>query len=450
MKALPRDWRPRASSLLFLSFFTALSFSLLQLGIVSARAWTSSPRGMGQAVSANYDESKAGTFTLPDPLVFNDGKPVTTAREWRKRRRAEILELLETNVYSRSPKPPEHIHYKVFDTDKEALGGKAIRKQVTIYFPTPKAEAHEDLLIYIPADAPKPVPVILEINFSGNQSVTSDPGVKAATVWIGKPPARQQAPERMRGTDKEFDLEKLLARGYGFATVCYQDIEPDFKEGYKNGGLRQQFSPPGQTEPAPDEWGAIGAWAYGLSRAMDYLEKDKDVDAHRVAIMGHSRLGKTVLWAGARDTRFAMVLASCSGRGGASPWRRNYGETLSSMSRNFPFWFCPNLLKYVGQVDKLPVDSDDLIALIAPRPVYITAAQEDQWADPHGMFMAAVAAGPVYKLLKAEGLGTDQMPALNQPIMHTIAFHIREGKHAVTAFDWDQFLAFADLHLRAH
>ena len=192
-----------------------------------------------------YDESKAGTFTLPDPLVFNDGKPVKTAQEWRKRRRAEILQLLETNVYGRSPKPPRHIRFKVFDVDKEALGGKAIRKQVTIYFPTPKGEAHEDLLIYIPADAPKPVPVILALNFAGNQSVTSDPGIKLATLWTGKPPVRQQAPEESRGTDKNFDVEKVLARGYGFATVCYQEIEPDFKEGYKHGGLRQLFLPTG-------------------------------------------------------------------------------------------------------------------------------------------------------------------------------------------------------------
>jgi hypothetical protein len=441
MPSLHRAGRPRASTFLFHFFFTMLSFSSLLLGIVSARAWTPSPRGMGQAVSANYDEAKAGTSPLPDPLVFNNGKPVKTAREWRERRRAEILQLYETNVYGRSPRPPEHIRFKVFDVDKEALGGKGVRKQVTIYFPTPKAEAHEDLLIYTPAAAPKPVPAFLEINFTGNQSTTGDPGVKAATLLAGNPRVRPQTP---------VNVEKLLARGYGFATVCYQDIEPDFKDGYKQGGIRRLFFQPGQTEPGPDDWGAIGAWAYGLSRAMDYLEKDRDVDAHRVAIMGHSRLGKTVLWAGAQDTRFAMVLSSCSGRGGASPWRRNYGETLQSMSQAFPFWFCPNLFKYVAQVDKLPVDSDELIALIAPRPVYITAAQEDQWADPRGMFMAAVAAGPVYKLLNAEGLGTDQMPALNQPILHTIAFHIREGVHAVTAFDWDQFLAFADLHLRAH
>jgi hypothetical protein len=242
-------------------------------------------------------------------------------------------------------------------------------------------------------------------------------------------------------------VEKVVARGYAFATLCAQDLEPDFKGGYKE-GIRELFLKPGQTEPAPDEWGAIGAWAFGLSRALDYLEKDKDVDAKRVAVMGHSRRGKTALWAGAQDTRFAMVLSNCSGRGGAGPWRRNYGETLRSMSRIFPYWFCPNLFTYVDRVDKLPVDADELIALIAPRPVYINSAVEDQWADPRGMFMAAVAAGPVYKLLGAEGLGTDRMPPVNQPIMHTIAFHIRDGKHAVTAYDWDQFLTFADLHLR--
>jgi hypothetical protein len=235
-------WRPRTPSFLFHSLFTALSFSLVLVGIVSAQAWIPSLRSVSQVVSAqaripNYDESKAGSLTLPDPLVFNDGKAVKTARDWRKRRRAEILQLLETNVYGRSPKPPKQIRFTIFDVDKEALGGKAIRKQVTIYFPTLKGEAHEDLLIYLPVHAPKPVPVILEINFSGNQSVTSDPGVKATTLWSGNP----------RVLPHPVNVEMLLARGYGFATICYQEIEPDFKEGYKQGGLRQQFLQPDQT-----------------------------------------------------------------------------------------------------------------------------------------------------------------------------------------------------------
>ncbi len=444
---MPPFSESRLSRTSFLAVLSACALlSLLFGGIAWARAGTPSSPGGGQAVPANYDESKAGTFTLPNPLVFDNGKPVKSARQWEKRRH-QILGLFETNVYGHSPKPPKHIRFKVFDLDKSALGGKAIRKQVTIYFPTPKGEAHEDLLIYTPANAPKPVPVFLALNFGGNQSVNSDPGIKLATIWVGTPPARQQAPEGSRGSDKNVEVEKIISRGYGFATVYYQDIEPDFNGGWKN-GIRAMFLKPGQTEPGPEDWGAIGAWAYGLSRALDYLEKDTDVDAKRVAVMGHSRLGKTALWAGAQDTRFAMVISNCSGRGGAGLWRRNYGETLPRMKQVFPYWFCANLMQYSDKVDQLPVDSNELIALIAPRPVYITGAQEDQWADPHGMFMAAVAAGPVYKLLGAEGLGTDQMPSLNQPIMHTIGYHIRDGEHAVTAFDWDQFLSFADMHWR--
>jgi hypothetical protein len=397
---------------------------------------------------ANYDESKVGAFALPDPLTFNDGKPVHTTREWMKRRRAEILQLFEANLHGRSPKPPKSVRFNVFDVDRTALGGKAIRKQVSIYFSPKKNEPKEDLLIYIPAAARKPVPVILTLNFFGNQSAVNDPAIKLATIWDRKTHEREQAPEESRGRDIGFEVEKILARGYGFATLCYQDIEPDFKGGYEY-GIRPLFLKPGETEPAPDGWGAIGAWAYGLSRAMDYLEKDNHVDPKRVAIMGHSRLGKTVLWAGALDTRFAMVLSSCSGEGGASLARRNYGETVRNLIDVFPYWFCANLGKYADHVDQLPVDTHELIALIAPRPVYITGAEDDKWADPRGEFLACVAAGPVYRLLGAQDLGTDQIPPLNQPVMHTIAFHVRDGKHAVTAFDWDQFLAFADIHLRA-
>ena len=213
-------------------------------------------------------------------------------------------------------------------------------------------------------------------------------------------------------------------------------------------GIRPLFFKPGQTEPARDDWGAIGAWSYGLSRAMDYLEKDKDVDSKRVAIMGHSRLGKTVLWAGAIDTRFAMVISSCSGEGGASLYRRNYGETITNLVGAFPYWFSISFQEFADHADRLPVDAHELIALIAPRPVYITGGEDDRWADPKGEFLAGVAAGPVFRLLGAQDLGTDEMPALNRPIMHTIGFHVRTGKHAVTSFDWDQFLTFADMHLR--
>jgi hypothetical protein len=418
--------------------------SLLAAAVLCVFCW----RAAGQnAATANYDEAKAGHFTLPNPLVFKNGKPVRNASDWARRRR-EIIEMYANSMYGHSAAPPAHTRFRVFEQGASALGGTATRRQVTIYFSARADSPHEDLLIYIPAGATQPVPMILSLNFVGNQSVVDDPGVKLATVWNPKTHQSHLAPEQSRGRDPEFEVAKVLARGYGFATICYQDIEPDFDGGVRY-GIQPLFYKPGQTQPGPADWGAIGAWAYGLSRAMDYLETDKAVDAKRVAIMGHSRLGKTVLWAGALDTRFAMVLSSCSGRGGASLARRNYGETIHSMCITFPYWFCRNLQQYADHTDRLPVDSNELIALMAPRPVYITGAEDDKWGDPRGEFLAAVGASPVFQLLGAEGLGTDKMPPLNQPIMHTLAFHIRDGKHAVTAFDWDQFLKFADKYLRA-
>ncbi len=401
-----------------------------------------------QMPKPNYDESKAGHFTLPDPLVFSNVKPVRNASDWQKRRR-ELVRLFQENVYGFNPPTPKHIRFDVLESDAHALDGKAIRKQVRITFPARRGEVHEDLLIYIPASAPKPVPLILALNFMGNQAVIDDPGIRLPMIWNHKTFKQNVAPENSRGKEKNFEVQKVLADGYGFATVYYEQIEPDFKDGYKY-GIISKFFKPGQSKPGPDDWGAIGAWAYGLSRAMDYLVTDRDVDSKRVIVMGHSRLGKTALWAGALDTRFALVIANCPGEGGAAVWRRHYGETLESMSIEFPFWFCRYLMKYVGRENKLPVDQHELIALIAPRPVYVTSAEKDQWADPRGEFLACVAAGPVYRLLGKEGLGTDEMPAINHPIMHTIAFHERTGIHEVTAFDWDQFLKFADMHLRRH
>jgi len=400
-----------------------------------------------QPPAVNYDESKVGSYTLPDPLVFDNGQRVRTAADWTNRRRAEIVGLFEANVYGRSPRAPVGISYEVLDLDEHALGGKAIRKEVTIRFFSRQDGPKEDLLLYLPAGATKPSPVILSLNFDGNHTVIDDPGIRLGTVWSPKTHQRQQALEQSRGSSTGFQVEKTLARGYGFATIYYQDIEPDFKGGIMY-GIRPLFFKPGQTEPAADDWGAIGAWAYGLSRAMDYFEKDAGVDAKRVAIMGHSRLGKTALWAGALDRRFAMVLSSCSGEGGASLSRRDYGETIRHLVDVFPFWFSANYQKYADHADRLPVDMHGLIALIAPRPVYITGAEDDQWADPKGEFLACVAAGPVYRLLGAQDLGTDQMPPLNQPIQHTIGYHYRSGRHEVTAFDWEQFLSFADAHLR--
>jgi len=398
-----------------------------------------------QSPSTNYDESKVGTYTLPDPLVFNDGKPVLTPIDWTKRRRAEVLELFAANIYGHNPTPPKQLHYEVFDTDQNGLGGKAIRKQITIYFSDKKEGPKEELLLFIPKNSRKPAPVFLILSFTGNHIAAKDPAIKLTTSW-SRTGEKQQPAEDSRGR-AQLDTERIISRGYAFATINYADIEPDFKGGYVS-GIRPLFAKAGQTSPLEGEWGAIGAWSFGLSRALDYLEKDKDVDARRVVIVGHSRLGKTVLWTGAIDPRFAMVISSCSGEGGASLSRRDYGERIRNLVTNFPYWFTSTYQRFADNENALPVDMHELITLIAPRPVYVTAGETDRWADPKGEFLACVSAGPVYRLLGGEDLGTIDMPALDQPIMKSIAFHIHTGGHAITTFDWEQFLKFADMKLK--
>jgi hypothetical protein len=289
------------------------------------------------------------------------------------------------------------------------------------------------------------VPLLLNLSFSANVSTVDDPGIKPGEVWGRE---KKKVPAKAGAGIGRLNVAPLLARGFGVATVYYGDIDPDFPGGVPY-GVRALYLKPGQTEPAPDEWGAISAWAWGLSRAMDYLETDQGVDAKRVAIFGISRLGKTVLWAGAHDTRIAMVIASCSGEGGASLSRRNYGETIAHLAApsRYPYQFCANYQKYADRVDRFPVDSHMLIALIAPRPVLLQTGDKDFWSDPKGEFLAAVAAGPVYRLLGKQGLDTDQWPPAGQPILHTIGYYMHAGGHGTIPSDWEQFLKFMEMRL---
>ncbi len=396
-----------------------------------------------------YDEAKVPKFTLPDPLRLESGEKVTDAKSWTEKRRPELFRLFETDVYGRSPARPAAFHFSVNSVEPRALEGKATRKEVTLYFSDREGGPKLNLLIYLPNQGRKPAPVFIGLNFNGNHTVTTDPGVTLAKQWSrtkeGKLVA-QTASESTRGQNQSrWPIEKILARGYGVATGYYGDIEPDFAEGFDH-GVRALFKK--QNEQKPDDWGAIGAWAWGLSRALDYLETDRDVDAKRVAVMGHSRLGKTALWAGASDPRFAIVISNDSGCGGAALSRRKFGETVERINHSFPHWFCGNFKKYNDREEDLPIDQHELIALMAPRPVYVASAKEDLWADPLGEFSSAKDAEPVYRLFAKEGLGVTDMPAIDQPVGHTIGYHIRTGKHDVTDFDWEQYLAFADRHFQ--
>lgn len=398
-------------------------------------------------IPVNYDEAKVGTYTLPDPLVLANGKPVRDAKAWYKERRPEIVKLFEENQYGRAPGRPKGMSFDVFDKGTPAFGGKAIRKQITIYFSADKNGPKLDLLEYLPAAAKKPVPLLLTISFVPNSTAVDDPGVKPGEVWDPKTNKRVPAPQGRRSFGK-LNVLPILDAGFGVATFNYADVDPDALGGLPY-GVRAMYLKPGQTQPASDEWGSIAAWGWGLSRAMDYLETDKGVDAKRVAIMGVSRLGKTVMWAGAHDTRFAMVIASCSGEGGAALSRRNYGETIAHLvaPTRYPYQFAANYQKYANHVDQLPVDANMLVALIAPRPVLLQTGDKDFWSDPKGEFLAAVAAGPVYKLLGKDGLDTDQWPPTGTPILHTIGYYMHDGGHGTVPSDWNIFLEFVKMHL---
>ena len=401
-----------------------------------------------QQPKRDYDESKARAYTLPDPLLLTNGKPVNSAALWRKRR-AEIVQMFETNMYGRFPGRLPGTRYEVTSVAKDALGGKAERKLVTAFFTNQKIDRTMDILIYLPKDRSGPLPMFLGVNFRGNQTVNADPGIPISSKWAPYG-ADHRATEATRGAqDKQWPVEHILERGYGLASIYSADLSPDFNGGFDQ-GVQPLFHTAGKIGREPDEWGALCAWAWGLSRVMDYFETDHDIDAARVAVIGHSRMGKTALWAGGHDTRFAMVVSNCSGAGGATLARRRFGESVADLNRNFPFWFCENFQKFANNEDALPMDQHELLALSAPRPLYIGVADQDLGSDPRGQFLSAVNASAVYKLLGTEGFGATEMPPVHQPVQTTIGFHMRAGRHDITMYDWDRYMDFADKHLRKH
>lgn len=428
-----------------------MSASLFVLVAAVVAQTHSASKGSAPVIHINLDESKVHPYSLPDPLTTTAGRKVATKSDWLARR-AELLALFESQVYGKTPVPPRPVvpRFRVRSEDKEALGGKAIRRQIAIEFTDRDEGPGMDLLLYIPKATPR-APVFLGLNSSGNQTLEIDPAITPSRS-IGDPRTRstqEEAARQARGVDQaEWPVERIVARGYALATVCYADLDPDYDDGFAN-GIHPLFYKPGQTRPAADEWGSIGAWAWGLSRALDYLETVHEIDPRRVAVLGHSRRGKTALWAGARDQRFAMVVSIQSGCGGAALSKRDFGETVARINTSFPHWFCTNFREYNNHEDALPIDQHELIALIAPRPVLVCSAAGDLWADPKGEFLAARAADPVYKLLGTDGLAASEWPEPepHQLIKSTIGYHIRPGGHSVTRDDWDVLMNFADAHL---
>ena len=395
---------------------------------------------LSQTSGANTDETKVKAYTLPDPLIMANRKRVTSAAQWNNIQRPYIYRLFEKNVYGRYPKTPVAIDYRIMESDDHALGGTATRKQVRIFLKPGDTTVFVDVLMYLPANKKKPVHVFLGYNFRGNATVQSDKAIFLSNR-MAYPKFNKKNDDASRGTDSSsWPVKEILAAGFGVVTACNGDIELDTKDGWRT-GIRTTLKDVLKIQP--DEWGAIDAWAWGLSRVMDYLEKDKNINAKKVAVIGHSRLGKTALWAGASDPRFSIVISNNSGEGGAALSKREFGETVKLINTSFPHWFVDTYKKYNDNTDSLPLDQHELLSLIAPRPLYIASAAEDLWADPKGEFLSAVYAGPVYALFGKKGLGTDVMLPVFHPVGNTIRYHIREGKHAITLYDWQQYIKFA-------
>lgn len=382
----------------------------------------------------NYDESKVPAYVLPDPLLMQDGRPVKDAQMWRTARRPELIELFETHVYGRRPPVPKEIEFRVKESTPDYLHGKGVRKDVSVHVPS--ATGTVELLkfaLLVPTHVKSPCPAFVGV-------LLFEPG---ADKPLPGRPLEENVGESLPG-DRLLDV--ILDRGYAIASLDPDDFCPDDKDTFRKGVL-DHFYPDRSGPPGPEEPGAIATWAWGLSRALDYLERDPAIDARRVVVAGHSRRGKTALWAGAEDERFAIVISNNSGCGGAALSRRDFGETVARINRVFPHWFCGNFKKYDDHEDQLPVDQHELIALIAPRPVYVASALEDAWADPKGEFLAAAGAQSVYKLFGLGGLGADE-PPLNKPIGDFVGYHVRSGKHALSDYDWLKYLDFADRHFK--
>mgnify|MGYP006185127861 CR=1 FL=1 len=395
--------------------------------VAMATASTAAPGGF------NYTEAKVPELDLPDPL-----KGVPDAKSWPARR-AEIFTMLEDQMFGKAPafdKKSMKVTRKI--PDRVFLNDTAILSQPVLHLAGCKVQ----LMVVRPVNASEAVPAFLAYNFRGNHTVHKDPAIALTGEWVPRTKDNKASEDQRGQSAQRWDIQGIIKSGYALVTVYCGDVDPDFHDHFKN-GVHADYG-----KPDPGQWGTIAAWAWGLSRVLDHLEDEPAIDAKRVAVMGHSRLGKTSLWAGASDTRFALVISNNSGCGGAALSKRRFGETIHRINSSFPHWFCDNFKKYNNKEDQLPFDQHMLLALVAPRPLYVASAEADRWADPHGEFLAAKGADPVYRILGTEGLPTDNMPAVDKPVHGRIAYHIRSGKHDVTSYDWKQYLAFADKHLK--
>ena len=380
-----------------------------------------------------YDEARVPAYDLPSLLVSAEGKPITTPDEWLHFRRPQIIALLGNLIYGTVPaaESPLKVTYSVVQTDPQFMSGLATRKDVRIRFENAKGRAEMLILVFVPNAPPKPVPAVLMLSFdntqrSGFNADRTHPGLLRNGLPVGE----------------------FFKRGFGFVAVYQQDLVGHNEVEFSH-SIQRLFYREGQSFPNAYEWGVISAIAWSASRALDYLGTDRDVDASRVAILGHSKCGKAALWAAAQDQRFALAISAQSGHPGAALSRRKYGETIEKMVTRFPYWLCRNAWKFANSEEDLPVDQHMLLACIAPRPLYVMSGVDDRWADPRGEYLSAYHASAVYRLLGKKGLDTEASPPVGEALVKSdVGYHIRAGGHSIEMYDWLRFLEFAEYHLK--
>lgn len=405
---------------------------------------TSTDRAIAQ-FKANYDEENVPAFELP-PILDEATESASNFNEAWSKRRAELLDVFAKEMYGSQPSSKYKVRFEKFESGT-SLGGKALRQQYDVVVSTGSGEHTIQLLVFTPSKATKPVPTFLGLSFFGNHTTATDPEIAITTSWCRQSDDKgvidHKATEAGRGkSSSRWPIELIVDAGYGVATAYCGDIDPDFDDGFDN-GVHRIFPEHKPTDDHPDRWGTISAWAWGLSRCLDCLtEAVPEVDGSKVVVIGHSRLGKTSLWAAATDKRFAGAISNDSGCGGAALSRRAFGETVGRINDSFPHWFCGNFKKYNENEGELPIDQHQLVALVAPRPVYVASASQDQWADPKGEFLSLKNAERLYAKFGVSPLRLQALPEPNTAEVGVLSYHLREGKHDINEWDWKRYAQF--------
>ena len=406
-------------------------------------------------------EERVAPYTLPDPLKCFDGRTISSKEEWEKIRRPELLRFYQEKIYGFTPPKPEIFTCSLIRQKDDALDGQAVRREISVRCAMQDGRSMAfPLLLYLPKNEKKLVPVIITPNFYGNHTITDEPDIPVADHWLpfqwrGTRFQTMEMREKFRGSKEvpehhwKQGCAEAIRRGYAVASFCYEAMMPDNGYHFEH-SIYQLFHNELDYMSEKRDFGSIGAWSWGISRVIDCFEEIPELDISKIIVIGHSRLGKAALWTGVQDERIALTVSNNSGCCGAKLFHRDFGENLRFMAYWRPFWYSLGILEYAEREMELPVDQHELIGMIAPRLVYVASASEDFGADPKGEFLAAWHAGKIYELFGLKGLeGPAEFPAPDT-VLHSgsIGYHLRPGKHDFTFYDWQRYLDYADLHLR--